>query len=205
MELQLTDSGARALWDALAYDRRLRRLSLRANELSAEAEADFVGLMKEHQALLRVDLRQNKEQGMGILKVRGGGGRAGLAGGGNGSHLCACAAVQGGLLCRPGTDWYLSGFVGCTLCALRRPLHVGRGTQPTARTHMRKDPAQSMQSLTCIGLEAQGCPRVQYGAGRAQILYACAIASIQAAHAQHTRLPASPKPGRPTTITPVPI
>lgn len=47
-------------------------LSLRGNKLSHAIEPDFIGLMKDHKALLRVDLRQNDPgSDMGILKVGG--------------------------------------------------------------------------------------------------------------------------------------
>ncbi|KXZ53904.1 hypothetical protein GPECTOR_6g822 [Gonium pectorale] len=68
-ENKLTDKSARSLHDALSYDRRLIFLSLRANRLTAEAEREFIALMKEHQALLRVDLRQNPDPQLGILKA----------------------------------------------------------------------------------------------------------------------------------------
>ncbi|GLC45382.1 hypothetical protein PLESTM_001728300 [Pleodorina starrii] len=69
-ENKLTDKGARALCTALTYDRRLIFLSLRANQLTAAAETEIIPLMKEHQALLRVDLRQNTEPQLGILKLK---------------------------------------------------------------------------------------------------------------------------------------
>ncbi|KAG2443639.1 hypothetical protein HXX76_001989 [Chlamydomonas incerta] len=69
-ENKMTDRCARFLRTALSYDRRLIFLSLRANKLSAEAEAEFISLMKEHQALLRVDLRQNADPQLGILKLK---------------------------------------------------------------------------------------------------------------------------------------
>ena len=45
-------------------------LSLRACLLRATSETRFVELMKDHRALLRVDLRQNLDASMGILTGR---------------------------------------------------------------------------------------------------------------------------------------
>lgn len=68
---QITDQGAFRLCTALGYDRRLVLLSLRANALTAAAEREVVELMRDHRALLRVDLRQNPDGKLGILKVGG--------------------------------------------------------------------------------------------------------------------------------------
>ena len=66
----MTDGGVKDLCTALGFDRRLVMLSLRACLLHAESEALFAELMRDHRALIRVDLRQNLDVGMGILKVR---------------------------------------------------------------------------------------------------------------------------------------
>jgi hypothetical protein len=70
---QVTDAGAAVLCSALSLDRRLILLSLRANVLTAESESEFIALMRDHRALARVDLRQNPDPQMGILKVCVGG------------------------------------------------------------------------------------------------------------------------------------
>ena len=44
--MQVTDRGAKWLCDALSFDHRLLLLSLRANRLTADTEAEFVALMK---------------------------------------------------------------------------------------------------------------------------------------------------------------
>ncbi|GAX76011.1 hypothetical protein CEUSTIGMA_g3454.t1 [Chlamydomonas eustigma] len=69
-ENKITDSGAKVMCAALSFDRRLVLLSLRACLLTSDIESLFIELMRDHRALLRVDLRQNLDPGMGILKLR---------------------------------------------------------------------------------------------------------------------------------------